>query len=204
MTSGQPVRVAEPLDQAVLDQLFLEAHTQRLWLDRPLSDDVLRKAYDLARMAPTSGNCQPLRIHFVRSPAAKEKLRACLSEGNVKQTMAAPATAIFAADFEFYEFLPRLYPQADARSWYAGNETAIRDGAQLNATLQAGYFILAARSLGLDCGPMGGFDRAKTDAAFFAGTSWKSLFICNLGYGDPAGYRPRNPRLDFSEACKID
>lgn len=193
----------QKLDRLALDQLFLEAHTQRQWLDRPLPDDLLREAYELARLAPTSANCQPLRIDFVRSAAAKEKLRPCLSEGNLRQTMAAPATAIFAADFEFYEFLPKLYPQADARSWFTGSEATIRGTAELNAALQAGYFILAARSLGLDCGPMGGFDRAKTDEAFFAGTKWKSLFLCNLGYGDPAGFRPRNPRLDFAEACRI-
>jgi len=167
-------------------------------------DAVLQQIYELARMAPTSANCQPLRIHFVRSEAAKEKLKPCLSANNTAQTMAAPATAIFAADFEFYNFLPKLYPQADAKSWFTGSEAAVRSTAELNAALQAGYFILAARSLGLDCGPMGGFDKAKTDAAFFAETSWKSMFLCNLGYGDPAGYRPRNPRLDFTEACRID
>jgi 3-hydroxypropanoate dehydrogenase len=204
MTQQETERDHGALDGRALDQLFLAAHTQRRWLDRTLPDAVLQQAYDLARMAPTSANCQPLRILFVRSTAAKEKLRPCLSDNNVPQTMAAPATAIFAADFEFYDFLPRLYPQADARSWFTGSEAAIRGAAEMNATLQAGYFILAARSLGLDCGPMGGFDRAKTDAAFFAGSKWKSLFICNLGYGDPSGYRPRNPRLDFSEACKID
>ncbi|HVJ42863.1 MAG TPA: malonic semialdehyde reductase [Dongiaceae bacterium] len=191
------------LDQLAFDQLFLEAHTQRHWLDRAVPDDLLREAYDLTRLAPTSANCQPLRIDFVRSATAKEKLRPCVSENNLRQTMAAPATAIFAADFEFYEFLPRLYPQADARSWFTGSAEAIRNTAELNAALQAGYFILAARSLGLDCGPMGGFDRAKTDQAFFAGTKWKSLFLCNLGYGDPAGFRPRNPRLDFAEACRV-
>ncbi|HVJ34343.1 MAG TPA: malonic semialdehyde reductase [Terriglobia bacterium] len=193
----------QKLDQLAFDQLFLEAHTQRHWVDRAVPDDLLREAYELARLAPTSANCQPLRIDFVRSAAAKEKLRPCLSENNQRQTMSAPATAIFAADFEFYEFLPRLYPQADAKSWFTGSAEAIRNTAELNAALQAGYFILAARSLGLDCGPMGGFDRAKTDQAFFAGTKWKSLFLCNLGYGDPAGFRPRNPRLDFAEACRI-
>ena len=192
------------LEQPALDQLFLEAHTQRQWLDRPLSDAVLKEAYDLARMAPTSANCQPLRIHFVRSAAAKERLRPCLSKSNLQQTMTAPATAIFAADVEFYEFLPKLYPQADAKSWFTGSEAAIRGTAEMNAALQAGYFILAARSLGLDVGPMAGFDRAKTDQAFFAGNTWKSLFLCNLGYGDPTGHRPRNPRLDFVEACRID
>jgi 3-hydroxypropanoate dehydrogenase len=192
------------LDAAALDLLFLEAHTQRQWIDRAVPDALLRQAYELARMAPTSANCQPLRIHFIRSAAAKEKLKPALSEGNVEQTMSAPVTAIFAADHEFYEFLPKLYPQADARSWFTGSEKAAREAAQLNATLQAGYFILAARGLGLDCGPMGGFDRAKVNAAFFADSAWKALFLCNLGYGDPAGYRPRNPRLDFTEACRID
>ncbi len=193
-----------PLDAAALDLLFLEAHTQRRWIQRDVSDDTLRQAYELARVAPTSANCQPLRIHFVRSAAAKEKLKPALSESNVKQTMTAPVTAIFAADFEFYEFLPKLYPQADAKSWFTGSEAAARDTAQMNGALQAGYFILAARGLGLDCGPMAGFDKAKVDAAFFADRKWKSLFLCNLGYGDPTGYRPRNPRLDFIEACIID
>lgn len=202
--TGDLATAGQALDRQVLDQLFLSAHTQRRWLDRPVSDALLQQAYELARMAPTSANCQPLRIHFVRSAAAKEKLRPSLSGSNLQQTLSAPATAIFAADFEFYEFLPQLYPQADAKSWFTGSESAIRGTAELNAALQAGYFILAARSLGLDCGPMGGFDKAKTDAAFFAGTPWKSLFLCNLGYGDPDGYRPRNPRLDFNEACRID
>ncbi|HWT97319.1 MAG TPA: malonic semialdehyde reductase [Terriglobales bacterium] len=197
-------RAGQKLDQLALDQLFLGAHTQRHWLERPLSDAVLKEAYDLARLAPTSANCQPLRIHFVRSAAAKEKLQPCLSASNLRQTMTAPVTAIFAADLEFYEHLPKLYPQADARSWFTGSAATIRATAEMNAVLQAGYFILAARSLGLDCGPMAGFDKAKTDAAFFAGSSWKSLFLCNLGYGDPTGSRPRNPRLDFAEACRID
>jgi len=194
----------QKLDQLARDQLFLEAHTQRHWLEQPIPDVLLQEAYELARLAPTSANCQPLRIHFVRSAAAKERLQPCLSASNLRQTMTAPVTAIFAADFEFYEHLPRLYPQADARSWFTGSEATIRATAEMNAALQAGYFILAARSLGLDCGPMGGFDKAKTDAAFFSRSSWKSLFLCNLGYGDPTGFRPRNPRLDFAEACRID
>ncbi|MET1026792.1 MAG: malonic semialdehyde reductase [Dongiaceae bacterium] len=193
-----------PLDAAALDLLFLEAHTQRRWIQRDVPDELLRQVYDLARMAPTSANCQPLRIHFVRGPVAKEKLKPALSQGNVEQTMKAPVTAIFAADFKFYEFLPKLYPQADAKPWFTGSETATREAAQLNGTLQAGYFILAARGLGLDCGPMSGFNKSKVDTAFFADGSWKSLFLCNLGYGDPAGYRPRDPRLDFAEACRIE
>lgn len=196
--------IQRPLPQQAFDQLFLQAHTQRRWLDRPVPDTLLQQAYELARMAPTSANCQPLRICFVRGASAKEKLRSCLSEDNVAQTMSAPVTAIFAADFEFYDFLPRLYPQEDARSWFTGSVETIRRTAEQNANLQAGYFILAARGLGLDCGPMGGFNRAKTEAAFFAGTSWKSLFLCNLGFGDPSGYRARNPRLDFAEACRIE
>ena len=193
-----------PLDAAALDLLFLEAHTQRRWIQRDVPDELLRQVYDLARMAPTSANCQPLRIHFVRGPVAKEKLKPALSQGNVEQTMKAPVTAIFAADSKFYEFLPKLYPQADAKPWFTGSETATREAAQLNGTLQAGYFILAARGLGLDCGPMSGFNKSKVDTAFFADGSWKSLFLCNLGYGDPAGYRPRDPRLDFAEACRIE
>ncbi len=202
------LRFHEPLDARALAQLFHEAHTTRRWSDRPVPDDLLKRAYDLAKMAPTSGNSQPLRILFVRSPEAKARLKPCLSPSNVEQTMAAPVTAIFAMDLEFYEHLPFLYPTEDARSWFAGKPEAIQGNAELGSALQAGYFILAARSLGLACGPMGGFGRHKTDETFFLGTewgkTWRSRFLCNIGYPGAGGYRARDPRFAFDQACRIE
>ena len=196
--------MAERLNAAALDQLFRGAHTHRYWIDRPVDDAVLRELYELLRLAPTSANCQPLRLVFVKSAAAKEKLRPCLSPGNLRQTMAAPATAIVAYDLEFYEKLPHLYPPADARSWFVGNATLIETTAFRNSSLQGAYLILAARALGLDCGPMSGFDNAKVDAAFFPDGKLKSNFLVNLGYGDASKIAPRAPRLDFDEACRIE
>lgn len=191
------------LDDAALDLIFRNARTHSHWLDKPVGDDLLRRAYELARMGPTSANCQPMRVVFVRSPEAKAKLEPALSAGNRAKTMAAPATAIFAMDMEFYEALPRMFHDPEARGWFAGKPKTIASTAMRNATLQAAYFIIAARAVGLDCGPMSGFDNAKVDAAFFAGTSCKSNFLCNLAYGDPARLHPRNPRLAFEEACVI-
>jgi 3-hydroxypropanoate dehydrogenase len=206
--SSDPRLFLEPLAAGALDQLFREAHTQRRWQDRPVADALLRAAYDLAKMAPTSGNCQPMRMFFVRGPEAKAKLKPCLSAGNLAATMAAPVTAIVAIDMEFYQHMPRLYPAEDARAWFAGKPETIKAAAELNGTLQAGYFILAARALGLGCGPMGGFDRGKTDAAFFEATgwgkTWRSRLLCNLGYPAADGSRPRDPRFDFSEACRVE
>ncbi|MDY0871989.1 malonic semialdehyde reductase [Dongia rigui] len=193
----------ERADDAALDLLFREARTHSKWLEKPVPDALLRQAYELARMGPTSGNCQPLRILFVTSAEAKKKFEPCLSEGNRAKTMAAPATAIFAMDMEFYELMPRLFHDPTARSWFAGKPAAIEETAFRNSTLQAAYFMLACRSLGLDCGPMSGFDKQKTDAVFFSGTTWRSNFICNIGYGDKSALHPRNPRLDFAESCKI-
>lgn len=198
MTTAQPI-----LDDAALDLLFREARTHSKWLDRAVPDALLQQAFELARMGPTSGNCQPLRILFVRGTEAKKKFEPALSDGNRAKTMAAPATAIFAMDMEFYELMPRLFHDPTARSWFAGKPAAIEETAFRNSTLQAAYFIIACRSLGLDCGPMSGFDKAKVDQAFFAGTTWRSNFICNIGYGDKASLHPRNPRLDFAEACRI-
>lgn len=192
------------VDKAGLDILFRNARTHNGWLDKPVDDALLQQAYDLAKMGPTSANCSPLRIVFVKSADAKEKLRPCLAAGNLEKTMAAPAVALFANDMEFYEKLPKLFPHTDARSWFAGKEAAIQTTAFRNGSLQAAYFMLAARALGLDCGPMSGFDNAKLDAAFFAGTSYKSNFICSIGYGDVSKLHPRGPRLDFAEACRID
>lgn len=195
--------MADRIDARSLDQLFLEAHTHRYWQPQPVEDKTLEAAYALARMAPTSANCSPMRIVFVKSPAAKERLKPALSQGNVRQTMAAPATAIIAHDMQFYDLLPRLYPVAAARSWFIGNQEAIKVTAFRNGSLQGAYFIIAARAVGLDCGPMSGFDNAKVDAEFFADGRWKSNFLCNLGYGDPAKLSPRTPRLEFAEACRI-
>lgn len=190
-------------DGSALSIMFEDARTHSAWQDRPVSEDVLRAAWDLAKMGPTSANCSPARIVFVVSREAKEKLKPALSEGNVAKTMAAPATAIFGYDLAFYERLPELFPHTDARSWFVGNDKLIETTAFRNGTLQSGYFILAARALGLDCGPMSGFDNAKVDEAFFAGTSICSNFLCNLGYGDASKLRPRNKRLSFEDACRI-
>jgi 3-hydroxypropanoate dehydrogenase len=189
--------------EGAMEQVFTHARTHTVWLPEPVSDDLLRQVYELAKWGPTSANCSPARVVFVRSREAKEKLVACMAPGNVEKTRAAPVTAIIAQDMEFYEKLPELFPHADARSWFAGNTDLIASTAFRNSTLQGAYLIIAARALGLDCGPMSGFDNAKVDAAFFQGTSWKSNFVCNLGYGNPSALRPRNPRLDFDEACKI-
>jgi len=195
--------VVEPLDEAALRQLFLDARTHIAWRDAPVDEATLRRLWDLARMPPTSANCQPVRVVFVTSAAAKEKLRPALMPGNVDKTMAAPVTAIIGHDMAFHEELPRLFPHADARSWFAGNEALIEQTAFRNGTLQGAYLMLAARALGLDCGPMSGFDAAKVDAAFFPEGRVKTNFLCNIGYGDPAALMPRNPRLAFDEACAI-
>lgn len=191
------------LDQAALDRIFLDAHTHNVWTAKPVSDETLRRMYDILKMGPTSANCSPARIVFVRSAAAKEKLKPALSEGNLAKTMAAPATAIIGYDTEFYEHLPRLFPQKDARSWFVGKPAHIETTAFRNGTLQGAYLIVAARAVGLDCGAMSGFDNAKVDAAFFPGGKVKSNFLCNLGYGDPKGVFPRNPRFSFEEACSF-
>lgn len=187
----------------LLDLIFREGRTHSVWLDKPVEDDILRKAYDLAKMGPTSANCCPMRVTFVKSLEAKEKLKPCLAEGNVAKTMAAPVTAIIGYDLEFYEQLPKLFPHTDARSWFVGKPSHILETAFRNGTLQGGYFMLAARSLGLDCGPMSGFDNAAVDQAFFANSMIRSNFLCNLGYGDASKLFPRSDRLSFDEVCKI-
>lgn len=192
------------IDDKALDALFRDARTHNAWTGEPVPDALLRQAWDLARMGPTSANCQPMRVVFVKSAEAKAKLKPALMEGNLAKTMAAPVTAIIGHDLDFPETLPRLFPHADARSWFAGDEPLIQATAFRNATLQAGYFILACRAVGLDCGPMSGFDNAKVDAAFFAGTAVKSNFLINIGHGDPTGLYPRGPRLEFDEACRVE
>lgn len=194
---------ADILDDAALAQVFTEARTHVAWTDRPVPDDLLRRLYDLVRWAPTSMNTCPMRLVFVRTPEGKARLREALAPGNVDKTMAAPATAIVAHDTAFYEELPTLLPHnTGARDSMAGDAELADITAFRNGTLQGGYLILAARALGLDCGPMSGFDNAKLDALFFEGTAWRSNFLVNLGYGDREKLRPRKPRLDFDTACR--
>lgn len=202
MNLQRPV-VNARIDTRALNQLFLEARTHNGWLDRPVSDELLREAIDIAKMAPTSANSSPLRVVFVRSQAGKERLRPALAPANVDKTMAAPVTAILGYDWKFYEHLPRLFPHADARAWFASNEAFADDTAYRNGTLQAAYFILALRSLGLDTGPMTGFDPAKVDAEFFAGQTIRSNILVNIGYGDPTRLFPRSPRFSFDEIARI-
>ena len=191
------------LDDTALDILFYQARTFSNWQPRAVDNGVLKMLFDLLRMAPTSANSQPGRFVFVRSPEAKARLKPALAPGNVDKTMAAPVTVIIGHDLKFFETLPKTFPQVDARSWFAGNPQLADSTAFRNGSLQGAYLILAARALGLDCGPMSGFDNAKVDAEFFPGGQVKSNFLCNLGYGDPKGVHPRNPRLDFDEACEI-
>ena len=189
-------------DQA-LAQLFRDARTHNGWQNKPIDDAVLRELAELVLLGPTSANSSPGRFVFVKTPEGKEKLRPALSAGNLDKTMAAPVTVIVGMDMAFYEQLPKLFPHADARSWFVGNERLIADTAFRNSTLQGGYLILAARALGLDTGPMSGFDAAKVDEAFFAGTTVKANFLINLGYGDPSKLFPRSPRFSFDEAAQI-
>lgn len=192
-----------PSDDNTLDRMFHAGRSHFAWQSRPVSVDLLRAVWDLARLGPTSANCSPARIVFVMSPEAKARLKPCLIPGNVDKTMSAPVTAIIGFDLKFYDRLPKLFPHTDARAWFIGNERLIETTAMRNGTLQGAYFILAARALGLDCGPMSGFDNPMVDAEFFAGTSVRSNFLCNVGYGDPASLHPRGPRLDFDDACTV-
>ena len=196
--------MSEKLAESALQQLFLNARTYNAWLDKDVTDAQLHQLYDLMKFAPTSANSSPARVIFVKSKDAKDKLVPLMSEGNRAKTAAAPVTAIIATDHAFYEHLPKLFPHADARSWFVGNQALIDTTAFRNASLQGGYLIMAARALGLDCGPMSGFDPEGVNAVFFAGTSVKANFIVNLGYGDSSrDFFPRSPRLSFDEACKI-
>jgi 3-hydroxypropanoate dehydrogenase len=191
------------LDDQALDTLFRTARTHNGWQGPGVTEKEMRAIFDLAKWGATSANCSPARFVFVVSEEAKEKLKPALIAGNVEKTMAAPATVIVAYDLDFHEHLPKLFPHTDARSWFAGNEALIQTTAFRNGTLQGAYLMLAARSFGLDCGPMSGFDNAKVDAAFFAGTKIKSNFLCNLGHGDPSKLFPRSPRFTFDEVCRI-
>ncbi len=184
-------------------QLFTDARTPGGWLDTPVSDATLHALYELLKWGPTAGNSCPARFVFVRSTEGRARLADCVSVGNAPRVKAAPVTAIVGMDLSFYEQLPLLYPQTDARSWYLGKDALIQETALRNSSLQGAYLILAARALGLDAGPMSGFDAAKVDAAFFAGTTVTSNFICTLGHADHAKVRPRNPRLPFETACTL-
>lgn len=192
------------LDQQALDILFLQARTYHTWLDTPVTNDQLRQIYDLMKWGPTSANSSPMRLVFAHSLEAKKKLAGCMAAGNVDKVKAAPVTAIIGMDMEFYEKLPQLFPHTDARSWFAGKPKSIEATAFRNSSLQGAYFIIAARALGLDCGPMSGFDEEKVNAAFFAGTSVRANFVCSIGYGDRSKLQPRSPRLSFEEACRME
>jgi 3-hydroxypropanoate dehydrogenase len=198
-----PAQTKAAISDEALDQLFRSARTHNGWLPRAVPTELLRQIYDLARFGPTSANGSPARFVFVTSPDAKRRLRPALSAGNLEKTMAAPVVVIIAYDTEFHEHLPKLFPHRDMKSIFAGNAALIQETAFRNSSLQGAYFILAARALGLDCGPMSGFDAAKVNAEFFPDGKWKANFLCNLGYGDPSKLFPRSPRLSFEEACRI-
>ena len=185
------------------EQLFDNARTHNGFTAEPVPEAVLRQLYDLMKWGPTSANCSPARIVFVTTPEAKEKLLPAMTPGNLDKTRAAPVTAIIGMDTGFYEKLPQLFPHADAKAWFVGNQPMIDATAFRNSSIQGGYFIMAARALGLDCGPMSGFDAAKVDAAFWAGTTVKTNFIVNLGHGDASKLFGRSPRLSFEEACRV-
>ncbi len=191
------------LDQASLDALFTEARTHYVWRPDPVTDDELHRLYELVRAGPTSANSSPARFLFLRTREAKERLRPALSAGNVEKTLSAPVVTIVAHDPIFFDQLPTLFPHADARSWFAGNKSLAADTAFRNGTLQGAYLILAARAIGLDIGPMSGFDNAVVDELFLADRGWKSNFLVNLGHGDATGLFPRGPRLSFEEACAL-
>ena len=192
------------IDAAGLDLLFREARTHNKFTDEPVSDDTLREVYDILKWGPTSANTSPARFLFLRTREAKERLAPALSSGNLDKTMAAPVTVIVAYDPKFYEHLPRLFPHnLDARSWFTSNEALAATTAFRNGTLQGAYLIMAARAVGLDTGPMSGFDNDMVDEVFLRGYGWRSNFLVNLGHGDPAGVFPRSPRLDFDDACRL-
>lgn len=193
----------EPIPGAALDQLFRHARTRSEWLPKPVPVEMLREIYDLARLGPTSANSQPARFVFITSEEAKKRLLPAMSEGNREKTRLAPVTVLVAWDTTFYDHLPRTFPHRDMRSIFAGNPTRAEENAFRNSTLGGAYFMLAARALGLDCGPMSGFDAAKVNAEFFPNGKWKINFICNLGYGDSSKDYPRNPRLEFEEAAQV-
>ena len=191
------------INDEAMDLIFREARTRNGWRDRKVSRPLMQAAYDLMKWGATSANCSPARFVFVTSDEAKARLKPHLSGNNADKTMKAPCCVIVAHDLEFYENLPELFPHTDARGWFAGDEELSRTTAFRNGTLQGAYFMIAARALGLDCGPMSGFDNAGVDGEFLSGTAWKSNFLCNIGYGTDENLFPRGPRLDFDQACRI-
>ena len=191
----------QSLDQHALAQLFTEARSHNGWQDLPVADSLLEQLYDLVKMGPTSANCSPARLVFVRTRQGKEMLKPCLSSGNLEKTMSAPVTVIVAYDSRFYDALPELFPHADARSWFTGSPELIHETAFRNSSMQAAYLIMAARSLGLDTGPISGFDANALDQAFFSDSHWKSNLLINLGYGDSSKVFDRLPRLSYSKTC---
>ena len=195
---------AAPLDDRALDQLFRAARTQNKWQDRPVPDAKLHELYDLLKWGPTSANSSPARFVFVRTPEGKAKLKEALSAGNTEKTMTAPVTVIVCYDSYFYDKLGQLFPHADAKPWFTSSPEFAEKTAFRNGSLQGAYLMLAARAVGLDVGAMSGFDNAKVDELFLFGTGWKSNFLVNLGYGDPAGLFPRSPRLSFDEAARLE
>ncbi|WP_159866936.1 MULTISPECIES: malonic semialdehyde reductase [unclassified Raoultella] len=195
--------MSESISQSACETLFSHARTHGNWLDKPVPDGLLQEIYALMKMGPTSANCSPARIVFVRTPEGKEKLRPTLSSGNVDKTLRAPVTAIVAWDSAFYDRLPALFPHGDARSWFTSSPQLAEETAFRNSSLQAAYLIFACRALGLDTGPMSGFDREKVDAAFFAESGWKSNLLINIGYGDETKLYDRLPRLSFDDACRL-
>jgi 3-hydroxypropanoate dehydrogenase len=201
--SVMPNRSFSLVDQKAIQQLFTEARSYRSWKHHPVSNEILKEIYNIMKFGPTAANGCPLRMVFIKSLSSKEKLKHCLQDLNVEKVMSAPVTVIFADDCRFLDHLEKLFPHANAKSWYEGNEALIRETAFRNATLQAAYFMIAARALGLDCGPISGFDNQMVDDVFFKGTSFKSNFICNLGYGDSSTLYPRLPRFDFDDVCTI-
>jgi len=191
------------INDEALDNIFREARTRNGWEERDVSKTLIQAVYDLMKWGPTSANCSPARFVFLASDEAKARLKPHLLEGNVEKTMDAPCCVIIAHDLEFYEKLPELFPHTDAKSWFAGNDDLIRETAFRNGTLQGAYFMIAARALGLDCGPMSGFDQDGVNKEFFADTNYKANFLCNIGYGTDKDLFPRSPRLSFDEACQI-
>lgn len=191
------------LDDDALDIIFRNARTHNDWHDTPVTDADLRAIFDLAKMGPTTANSCPARFVFLRAGEARERLRPHLSAGNADKTMLAPVTAIIAHDLAFYEHLDKLFPHDNARPWFEGKDEHIRTSAFRNGSLQGAYFLIAARAFGFDCGPMSGFDNAGVDATFFADTTYRSNFLCNIGHGDQSALPPRNPRFDFDEICQI-
>ncbi len=191
------------INDDALDVLFRDARTYNNWQDKDIPDSLLHELHELVKFGPTSANCSPMRVVFVKSEDAKARLKPHLAEGNVDKTMGAPVTAIIGMDMEFYEELPKLFPHTDAKSWFEGNDDLIEETAFRNSSLQGAYLILAARALGLDCGPMSGFDTDGVKNEFFPDSTVQPNFICNLGYGDPEGLFPRSPRFSFDEANSI-